>query len=182
MAESALKDLFLDQDEHLLFKGLTKLLADLDAHFAREKGGSGDYLLRLTSSEKKGVHRNLYEFLQQTHVNLLVRDHEILALIIGGTVPGKPEEGSITVVNNPQVVIAANPREIVVKSRHREQERGESRWKGVTVRAAEKLPLSDAEKDDPIALVLGKHCQEGKLEVTFPFHQHVGNYIQLLKD
>lgn len=100
-------ELFMSRGKHLEFRGLTKLLSMLDRELQREEGDS----LSLESiTSDKGIHGSLYEFLHATHVNLLPRDNEVVALVVAGKPQGISEHGQITVIDNSRMSIVANPR------------------------------------------------------------------------
>lgn len=101
-------ELFMSREKHLEFRGLTKLLSHIDRKLGQREEGDSLSLESITSD--KGIHGSLYEFLHSTHVNLLPRNNEAVALVVAGKPQGSSEHGQITVIDNSRMSIVANPR------------------------------------------------------------------------
>lgn len=165
----------LTQDEHSLFRTLTKLLADLDNHKKRTSYRSRRYSKEPMKKARKEKGRKIYEACQEPHVNLLVRDYEKPMIVIGPTIPGKPGTGSIIFLNRIASCTDAN-------TCHENQEHTELEWKDVTARALDTARLSDSAEIDPIGVAIQGRIDADNSESSMPFYQHVEHYMQLLRN
>lgn len=159
----------------MLFRALTKLLANLDKHKERTSYRIRRYTKPPMNRTRKEKERKIYEVRQEPHVNLLVRDYENPTIVIGPTIPGKPGTGSIIFLNQ------LAPR-THAKTCHDNQEHAEFAWKEVTARALDTPRLSDSAEIDPIGIAIQGRIDANKSESSMPFFQHVEHYMQLLRN
>ena len=167
-----LKDYFLTRDEHLTARTCAKLCMAMDRVLPRPAG--------VSTPAERATYPGLFNYVNNTHCVILVRQHEVVAVVISGTrIDFTNDTTDVIKVKDPRIVIAANPREIEYKKIPGFNQSGSHKITITKVDVPGTIPPGAPGYD-----VISRHITELRASSTnsIEFEWHVQLYFMYLRD
>lgn len=113
-----LKDHFLSREDHLDFRSCAKINSSLDNVLPRASGQH--------ATATKAEHAGTFEFLLNTHCQILVCQNEVIAVVVSGAgLNANQNPAAVASIKDPRIVIAANPDPDDFEGKHQQLKEGE---------------------------------------------------------